>query len=145
MGADVSDMFNLDRFVNAQNTKYETVCLELKAGRKESHWMWYIFPQIKGLGNSYNTRFFAISSLEEAKAYLAHPILGTRLVECTKQVNKVENRSIYSILGAVDSIKFRSSMTLFFHATYENECFDEALKKYFNGEFDHLTLKLIST
>ncbi len=102
--------------------------------------MWFIFPQIQGLGFSYQSRLFAISSLEEAAAYLNHPVLGARLKECTRLVNEVEGRSIDEILGDIDALKFRSSMTLFAHATPDNKIFKDALQKYFHGEFDPLTL-----
>jgi uncharacterized protein (DUF1810 family) len=137
----MNDPHNLQRFVDAQNDVFEQVCSELRAGCKSSHWMWYIFPQIKGLGNSGTSVWFAISSREEAEAYLNHPVLGPRLRECTKLVNLVEGRPIDQILGGIDSVKFRSSMTLFAHATSENQVFKDALEKYFGGEFDNLTLE----
>src|SRR5438477_12556274 len=105
--------FDLDRFVNAQNPVFEEVCAELQRGRKEGHWMWFIFPQLEGLGQSWMAKKFAISSRAEAEAYLAHPILGARLLTCTGLVNLVEGRSIEQIFGSIDTLKFRSSMTLF--------------------------------
>ena len=137
----MEDRYHLQRFIDAQNPVYEKVCTELRNGRKESHWMWFIFPQIRGLGNSYMSQKFAISSQREAEAYLEHPILGRRLRDCTRLVNLVEGRSIYEIFGSIDSTKFRSSMTLFAHATSDNKIFKDALEKYFGGEFDHLTLE----
>src|SRR5437868_7997265 len=137
----MSDPYQLHRFVDAQNPVYAQVCAELRAGLKESHWMWFIFPQIKGLGHSFMATTFAISSLKEAKAYLKHPILGPRLRECTQLVIQTEGRSIEDIFGYTDSMKFRSSMTLFAHATSDNEIFKDALQKYFGGEFDRLTLE----
>ena len=133
--------YNLQRFVDAQASVYEQVRRELTAGSKTTHWMWFIFPQIKGLGSSAMARNYAISSRAEAETYLAHPLLGSRLRECTALVNRVQGRSIEQILGHPDDIKFRSSMTLFAHATPENQLFLRALEKYFGGEFDPLTLE----
>src|SRR5580658_5317882 len=134
------DSYNLQRFVDAQNSVYDKVCPELREGDKRGHWMWFIFPQIKGLGNSATAILFAISSREEAVAYLEHPVLGSRLRECTRLVNQVEGRSINQIFGYPDDLKFRSSMTLFAHVTSDNQVFLDALQKYFAGEFDRLTL-----
>jgi uncharacterized protein (DUF1810 family) len=138
---DVSDRYDLQRFVDAQSRVYEQVCSELREGRKQGHWMWFIFPQIKGLGHSSVAEKFAISSLEEAAAYLEHPILGPRLTECTRLAMLVEGRSINQILGYPDDLKFRSCMTLFAHATAGNQIFLDALQKYCGGEFDRLTLE----
>lgn len=137
----MSGPYNLQRFVGAQNSVYEQVCSELRAGCKSGHWMWFIFPQIKGLGHSHLAREFAISSREEAEAYLEHPILGPRLRECSRLVTLVEGRSIAEILGHPDDLKFRSSMTLFAHATSDNHVFQDALRKYFDGEIDRFTLE----
>lgn len=131
----------LQRFVDAQEPVYAQVCAELRAGRKTSHWMWFIFPQIAGLGSSPMARTFAIASLEEARAYLRHPVLGPRLEECCRLVNAIEGRTIGEIFGYPDDLKFRSSMTLFAHAAEDNQVFREALDKYFGGEFDPLTLE----
>jgi uncharacterized protein (DUF1810 family) len=136
-----SDTYNLQRFVDAQESVYEEVCAELRDGYKRGHWMWFIFPQIKGLGYSRMATRFAIASREEAEAYLKHPVLGPRLRECARLMTLVEGRAIDEILGHVDSLKFRSSMTLFAHATPDNEVFMNALQKYFAGEFDRLTLE----
>ncbi len=136
----MSDPYGLQRFVDAQNPVYEKVCSELRDGRKKSHWMWYIFPQIEGLGSSQLARRFSLSSLAEAAAYLEHPTLGPRLAECTSLVNLVERRPIEQIFGYPDDLKFRSSMTLFAHATPNNRVFIDALQKYFSGEFDPATL-----
>jgi uncharacterized protein (DUF1810 family) len=138
------DPFNLRRFVEAQEPVYEQVCAELRAGRKTRHWMWFIFPQIQGLGHSPMANQFAISSREEAEAYLEHPILGPRLIECTRLVNLVEGRSIGQILGYPDDLKFRSCMTLFAHAAPENHIFRDALQKYFGGEEDRLTIERLT-
>jgi uncharacterized protein (DUF1810 family) len=137
----MSDPYDLQRFVDAQNLVYDKVCSELRDERKKSHWMWFIFPQIEGLGSSPMARKFAISSLAEATAYLEHPILGPRLTECTRLVNLVEGRSIEQIFGYPDDLKLRSSMTLFAHATPDNRVFIDALQKYFGGEFDPATLE----
>jgi uncharacterized protein (DUF1810 family) len=136
----VSDPYGLQRLVDAQNPVYDKVCSELRDGRKKSHWMWFIFPQIEGLGSSLLARKFAISSLAEAAAYLAHPILGPRLAECTRLVNLVEGRPIEQIFGHPDDLKCRSSTTLFARATPDNRAFIGALQKYFSGEFDPATL-----
>jgi len=137
----VNDPYNLQRFVNAQEGVFEQVCSELREGYKRRHWMWFIFPQIKGLGHSSTAREFEIASRGEAEAYLKHPILGPRLRECSRLVTLVEGRSIDKILGCPDNLKFRSSMTLFAHATSDNQVFMDALQKYYAGEFDPLTLE----
>jgi uncharacterized protein (DUF1810 family) len=138
---DKSNHHNLQRFVDAQNPVFEQVCLELQEGRKIGHWMWFIFPQIEGLGYSQLARKFAISSREEAKAYLNHPILGPRLRHCTRLITLVEGRSIDQIFGDPDDLKFHSSMTLFANATSDNQVFRDALHKYFGDEPDRLTLE----
>ena len=135
------DPYDLQRFVDAQNPVYDRVRAELQEGRKRSHWMWFIFPQIAGLGSSPLARRFAISSLSEAAAFLEHPILGPRLAECTKLVNHVEGRTIEQIFGYPDDLKFRSSMTLFARASADNQVFVDALQKHFDGEFDPATLE----
>lgn len=139
-----NDPYNLERFLNAQNPVWEHVCAELRHGQKTSHWMWFIFPQIRGLGFSETAQYFAIASREEAKAYLEHPVLGPRLRECTRLVTRIQGKSIDRIFGYPDNLKFQSSMTLFANATAENEVFLEALKMYFDGEFDRQTLDRIS-
>ena len=139
--SDPNDAYDLQRFVDAQNPRFEGVRAELRSGRKTSHWMWFIFPQIKGLGHSPLARKFAISSREEADAYLRHSILGPRLPECTQIVNLIEGRSIEQIFGSPDDLKFRSCMTLFAHATADNQLFMDALQKYCGGRFDPLTLE----
>lgn len=141
MGTEMNDPHNLQRFVDAQKPVFRRVCIELRQGCKRTHWMWYIFPQIKGLGSSKNAHKFAISSREEAEAYLKHPILGSRLRECTQLVSIVEGRSADQIFGDPDNLKFRSSMTLFANATSDNGVFKDALQKYFGGEPDSLTLE----
>jgi uncharacterized protein (DUF1810 family) len=137
----MNDPYNLQRFLDAQNGIFEQVCVQLQMGRKTGHWMWFIFPQIQGLGHSDLARRFAIGSREEAKAYVEHQILGSRLRECSRLVILVDGRSIREIFGSPDDVKFRSSMTLFAHATPDNQVFMEALKKYYCGEFDQATLE----
>jgi uncharacterized protein (DUF1810 family) len=136
----MTDAFQLQRFVEAQEPVFAEVLAELRAGRKTSHWMWFVFPQIEGLGHSSTARYYAIRSLDEAKAYLAHPVLGPRLRECTVLVNAVRSRTAGDIFGYPDDLKFRSSMTLFAHATPDNQEFLNALWRYFAGEFDQATL-----
>jgi uncharacterized protein (DUF1810 family) len=139
----MTDAFPLSRFVEAQEPVFAEVVAELSAGRKTSHWMWFVFPQIEGLGHSSTARHYAIKSLDEAKAYLQHPVLGPRLRECTRLVNAVRSRTAAEIFGYPDDLKFRSSMTLFAHATAENEEFLDALRRYYGGEFDAATLQLL--
>ncbi|MBR0776034.1 DUF1810 domain-containing protein [Bradyrhizobium diazoefficiens] len=138
----MSDPFDLDRFVQAQNPVYSGVVGELQRGRKQSHWMWFIFPQIAGLGFSAMSQRYAIASRAEAKAYLAHPVLGPRLAECTGLVLAVEGRGINAILGAPDDAKFRSSMTLF-GAVSGDPVFDQAIARYFAGKRDGATLEIL--
>ncbi|HEX4996874.1 MAG TPA: DUF1810 domain-containing protein [Terriglobia bacterium] len=137
------DPYDLDRFVRAQDPIYERVLSELRAGVKRSHWMWFIFPQIAGLGSSSMAQLYAIRSLDEARAYLAHPALGPRLVECVSLVNAVSSRDISQILGYPDDLKFRSSMTLFLLAAPEEAVFAAALRKYYNSQPDPMTLTLL--
>ncbi|HEV2609023.1 MAG TPA: DUF1810 domain-containing protein [Noviherbaspirillum sp.] len=136
----MNDEFNLQRFIDAQQPVYDRVSAELRAGRKQSHWMWFIFPQIEGLGHSSTARLYAISSLAEASAYLRHPLLGKRLRECAALVAAVEGRTVAEIFGYPDDMKFHSSMTLFAHAAPEEAVFQECLDKYFAGNQDSLTL-----
>ncbi len=140
--ADVKDTHNLQRFVDAQAAVYTRVLAELRAGRKTSHWMWFVFPQIAGLGSSPMAQKFAIASLEEARAYLAHDVLGSRLLECTRLVLEAHGRPISEILGYPDDLKFRSCMTLFAQASPLPAPFDDALRKFFNGQPDPKTLEL---
>jgi uncharacterized protein (DUF1810 family) len=134
------DSFELERFLDAQKPVFEKVRAELRRGRKEGHWMWFIFPQLKGLGSSWMAQKYGISSRAEAEAYLTHPVLGSRLIECTQFVNRVEGRSIEEIFGDVDTLKFRSSMTLFAQVAGDTSVFEDALRKYFAGVADRLTL-----
>jgi len=134
------DSYNLRRFVEAQEQVFAQVCSELRGGRKRSHWMWFIFPQIKGLGYSAISVKYSISSIEEARAYLNNAVLGPRLLECTRLVNQIVGRSVEEIFGYPDDLKFHSSVTLFAQAAPENQIFKDALQKYFEGELDQLTL-----
>lgn len=136
----IPDPYHLQRFVDAQAPVFSDVLVELTAGRKYGHWIWFIFPQIKGLGRSSTSEFFGISSLAEARAYLKHPVLGPRLIRCTELVNAVEGRDAEDIFGDIDAMKFRSSMTLFAYADPAIQIFSAALAKYFAGEFDSLTI-----
>lgn len=136
--------FDLDRFVKAQQNTYDRALSELIAGRKQSHWMWFIFPQIQGLGRSDTARFYAISGRPEAEAYLAHPVLGPRLEECTRAMLDHSNLTAHDILGSPDDLKFRSSMTLFAAVTDQNALFQTALRQFYNGAHDRETLSVIS-
>ena len=134
------DPFDLKRFVDAQAPVYRGVVAELRAGRKRSHWMWFVFPQLRGLGGSPTAVHYGISSLEEARAYLRHDLLGPRLHECARLVNQVQGRSIGEIFGSPDDLKLCSSMTLFACATEQNEDFLALLTRYYRGEHDPVTL-----
>ena len=140
----MDDRFHLQRFVDAQHPVYAAVLSELRSGRKRSHWMWFIFPQISGLGRSATAQAFAVSSLAEAAAYLAHPTLGPRLRECAALVAGIDGRSIAEILGHPDDLKFHSSMTLFARAAPREAIFAECLQKYFGGQPDPQTLGRLS-
>ena len=135
-----SDPYDLARFVDAQETDYDTALAEIRAGRKRSHWMWYVFPQISGLGFSPTSQHFAIKSLAEAKAYLAHPILGPRLRECAEALIALNGRSAHDILGSPDDMKLRSSATLFAQASPAGSVFHRIIEKYFEGRPDERTL-----
>ncbi len=135
--------FDPDRFLAAQGPLMDQVRRELVQGRKQSHWMWFVFPQIAGLGHSAMARHYALASLDEAQAYLAHPTLGARLILCTGLVNQVAGRSILQILGSPDDLKFRSSMTLFAAADPAQTAFQAALAKYFDGVPDPLTIEAL--
>jgi len=130
-------------FVEAQDPIYDNVLVELRAGRKTSHWMWFIFPQLRALGRSPTAKKFGIETLDDARQYLAHPLLGARLMECTRLVNAIERRSAHDIFGEPDDMKFRSSMTLFAEADPHHAEFRRALAKYFDSNPDGLTLALL--
>ncbi|MGZ3352406.1 MAG: DUF1810 domain-containing protein [Xanthobacteraceae bacterium] len=138
----MTDPFDLARFVDAQARVYPDVVSELRQGRKQSHWMWFIFPQLAGLGHSAMAQRYALSSRDEAVAYLGHAILGPRLRKCAALVNAVEGRTIREILGSPDDLKFRSSMTLFAAVSPEPE-FAAAIKKFYGGTPDQKTLELL--
>ena len=138
------DAFDLKRFVDAQAPVYDTVVDELRGGRKRSHWMWFVFPQLLGLGSSPMAARYGITSLHEARAYLHHDLLGPRLRECTQLVNQVQDCSIAAIFGSPDDLKLRSSMTLFALAADDNHDFVELLDKYYGGHSDPLTLAQLS-
>ena len=144
MFSDSPDPFDLKRFVSAQESDYKRALEEIAAGRKRSHWMWYIFPQIAGLGLSATSQHYAIRSLDEARAYLADPILGPRLIECAGATLTVKDRSAYDIFGSPDDMKLRSSVTLFALVSPENSVFHRVLEKYFEGKRDERTLDLVS-
>jgi uncharacterized protein (DUF1810 family) len=141
MAIDAADSHNLQRFVDAQQPVMASVMAELKQGRKRGHWIWFIFPQLKGLGHSANSEFFGIASVQEAAAYLQHPVLGPWLIECTQLINAIDGCSAEDIFGEIDAMKFCSSMTLFAKAAPDNQIFINAIEKYFAGEFDRLTIE----
>ena len=141
--ASPSDPFELSRFVAAQDPIYEDVLGELKNGFKRSHWMWFVFPQMSGLGTSRTSERYAIGSLAEARSYLGHPILGPRLLECTKAVNGLRGRTALDIFGAPDNLKFCSSMTLFELVTGPGSEFSSALDTFYRGKRDPATLRLV--
>ena len=139
----MTDPIRLQRFVDAQAGVHAAALAELESGRKRTHWMWFVFPQLAGLGSSAMAQRYAISGVEEARAYLAHPVLGPRLREAAAAVNAVEGRSIHDIFGSPDDLKFRSSMTLFSEAAPDGAVFREALAKYFGNEPDPATLRIL--
>ncbi len=140
------DPFDLDRFVAAQDGggSYEHAVAEVRTGRKTSHWMWYVFPQLAGLGQSPTSKFYAISSLDEADAYLAHPVLGPRLLECAEILTGLSGRTAEQIFGGIDAMKLRSAMTLFRHADPDEPVFGQVLDQYFGGVSDPATERLLS-
>ena len=136
----MSDPFGLERFVGAQGGGvYEQALRELRAGAKRGHWMWFVFPQVAGLGRSSTAQHYALAGLEEARAYLAHPVLGPRLVECAQALLELSGRDPVRVLGSVDAVKLRSSMTLFEAAAPDERVFAEVLERWFDGERDEAT------
>ena len=135
--------YDLSRFVEAQQRDYATALAELQHGRKQSHWIWYVFPQVKGLGHSAMSERYGIEGLAEAQAYLAHPLLGPRLVECVEVMLSHAERTAPAILGDIDALKFRSCLTLFSLADPSEPRFAEALRQFFDGEPDPKTLALL--
>jgi uncharacterized protein (DUF1810 family) len=141
-----NDPFDLTRFTKAQERVYASVLAELRSGWKRTHWMWFIFPQIDGLGHSSTAKFYAIKNIEEARQYLKHPVLGARLVECSEAVLAVEGRSVAAIFGYPDDMKLKSSMTLFASVAGDpHSVFNSVLDKYFQGERDSRTLQLLGS
>ena len=139
----MADLYDLQRFVLAQDPVYSQVCAELAAGAKTSHWMWFVFPQLRALGRSATAQHFGIASRTEAEAYWQHPVLGSRLKECSELVMAVEGKSALQIFHSPDDLKFRSSMTLFAQVAPQEAIFDRALVKYFGGKGDVKTLDLL--
>lgn len=134
-----ADPFKLSRFVEAQRDSYEQALHEICGGRKQSHWMWYIFPQLAGLGRSSTARFYGIINIDEARAYLAHPVLGPRLLVCAEAALKVQRRSAHQIFGSPDDLKLKSSATLFALASEPGSVFERVLHRFFDGQQDTLT------
>ncbi|MBW8744683.1 MAG: DUF1810 domain-containing protein [Sphingomonas sp.] len=141
----MADPYDLDRFLKAQEDSYDTALDELRTGRKRSHWIWFIFPQLAGLGQSPTSQFYGIKSLEEATAYLRHPILGGRLHECLKVLQPLEQTSADQVFGELDAMKFRSSLTLFAEADPADPIVEVALDRWFDGRKDEKTLQLLGT
>jgi uncharacterized protein (DUF1810 family) len=141
----MSDRFDLQRFIDAQDQAgtYDAALAELRAGRKRSHWMWFVFPQIAGLGQSPISRRFAISSLDEARAYLAHPVLGPRLIESARALTELATGSPQEVFGHIDALKLRSSMTLFARADPDEPVFGQVLAQFFGGAADESTVRLL--
>jgi len=139
----MDDPYNLDRFLKAQENTYSTALDELRTGRKRSHWIWFIFPQLAGLGQSPTSQFYGITSREEAVAYLRHPILGARLHECLRMLQTLEQTSADQVFGALDAMKFRSSLTLFARADDADPIIEGALYRWFGGRKDEKTLALL--
>src|SRR3974377_1393218 len=141
----MGDLFHLERFVDAQDEIYEAVRAELARGKKMTHWMWFVFPQLKGLGFSSTAQYFGIASRAEGHAYWMHPVLGPRLKECTELVLAVQGKTAREIFGTPDDLKFRSSMTLFAAVAPEEEAFRKALEQYYGGTGDSKTIALLNT
>ena len=141
----VTDSYDLNRFVEAQGVNYASALAELHAGRKRSHWMWYVFPQMRGLGSSAMSVRYGISSEEEARAYLNHPVLGARLIECAEAVLAIDNRSASEIFGSPDDMKLRSCATLFAHVSPPGSVFERLLDQYYGSERDPNTLNFLAT
>ena len=139
-----ADPFNLSRFVEAQERDYTTALAEIKAGRKRSHWIWYVFPQVEGLGFSATSRHFAIRSEDEARAYLEHPVLGPRLRDCAEAVLAIDGRTAHEIFGSPDDMKLRSCATLFAAVSPEGSAFQRILDKYFEARRDERTIELLA-
>jgi uncharacterized protein (DUF1810 family) len=139
------DPYNLNRFVQAQERDYERALSELRLGRKQSHWMWYVFPQLDGLGSSPITKLYSIKSEDEAHAYVKHPTLGPRLVECAEAILSVDGKSAREILGSPDDLKLKSCATLFAYVSPPGSVFERILEKFYAGERDAATLRLLAS
>jgi uncharacterized protein (DUF1810 family) len=139
------DSYDLERFVDAQETDYNQALSEIRNGRKRTHWMWYIFPQLEGLGSSWNSVHYSISGIAEAEAYLAHPVLGPRLVTCAEAVLRHEGLTAFAIFGYTDEMKFRSSATLFASVSPAGSAFHRIIDKFFQGQPDERTLRLLQS
>lgn len=135
---------NLDRFIEAQERTYDQALSELRRGRKRSHWMWFVFPQLAGLGRSPTAQLYGLAGADEAAAYLAHPVLGVRLRECAHALLELPGNDPVEVLGLVDALKLRSSMTLFAHVSEDDKVFELVLEQYYAGKPDDLTLELLS-
>lgn len=144
MNPQASDPFDLNRFIEAQQGSYDVALAEIRAGHKRTHWMWYIFPQVAGLAFSSMSQKYAIQSVAEANAYLQHPILGPRLIACTQAALAVEGKSANQIFGSPDDLKLKSSATLFTAVSPEGSVFERLLEKYYQGQRDERTLKLLA-
>ena len=137
--------YNIERFIEPSNSDYETALKEVKNGKKESHWIWYIFPQLKGLGSSYNSKYYGINDINEAKEYLNHKILGNRLIEITQVLLNLNINDPIEIFGPIDSMKVKSSMTLFYYTfNKKNSLFKDVLNKYYNGEYCNITIRKLN-
>jgi uncharacterized protein (DUF1810 family) len=143
MNAHPTDPLNLDRFLEAQAGIYDQALAEIRRGEKRSHWMWFIFPQIEGLGHSSTARFFSIKSAAEAKAYLQHPVLGHRLTECSEALLQLKGKTASEIFGYPDDLKLRSSMTLFAGVSPPGSVFSQVIERYYEGRFDQRTIELL--
>jgi uncharacterized protein (DUF1810 family) len=138
------DKYDLDRFVQAQNGVYDQALAEIRSGRKQTHWMWFVFPQLAGLGSSPMARTYAMQNLDEAREYLKHPLLGARLRECAEAVVSVSGKSAHEIFGSPDDLKLRSCATLFARVSPENSVFHRIIRQYYRGEPDEKTIRLLS-
>jgi uncharacterized protein (DUF1810 family) len=145
MAVVAEDAFNLRRFVDAQSHDFAQALEEIRRGRKESHWMWYVFPQVRGLGQSATSRLYAISGLDEARAYLDHPVLGPRLLQCASTLVDLDGRSASAIFGSPDDLKLRSSATLFSLVSPHGSVFHRVLDKFFEGRPDPRTVEALAS
>lgn len=143
MSKSQADPYDLNRFVQAQEGSYRQALSELQRGRKQSHWMWYVFPQLDGLGSSPTAKFYSIKSEDEARAYVEHPVLGPRLLECTESLLAIDEKSATDILGSPDDLKLKSCATLFAHVSARGSVFERILDKFYAGERDAATLRLL--